>query len=214
MGKPRQTGIELFDILWDVYPPRLNKLGLYEKRKKGPAIKKFKQENYSEETVYDMVAWIRKDNEYREKSRKANEFYSPPPDLIVFLNQDRWMDEVGEVATDSQRYENKRSQSIHSKNLQSKIDSWSGVIHERTIEELRANPRFMAAYGSCKEFRAWVQKELPDRPKADKADNPVLSSPVIPPKKPETTQDLPPPEPIFTGQSQLVDEFVKKYKLF
>jgi hypothetical protein len=209
MGKPRKTGIVLFDILWDAYPPRLNKLGLWEKKKKGPAIKKFKQEDYSEETVYDMVAWIRKDNEYREKSRKANEFFSPPPDLIVFLNQDRWTDEVGEVATESQRYEKKRSQSIHSNNAQSKIDSWSKVIHERSIEELRNNPQFMAAYKSCPEFRTWVQKELPNRESA-KPDHVVEVNKKVPqPLKVETVADLPPPSCKAENRKKLYDELIQ-----
>ena len=209
MGKPRTTGNELFDIFWKEYPPRINGAGVMEKKGKKKALVWFEKHKPAEEDVFDMLAWIKKDKDCRSKSSSSSNFYSPPADAIVFLNQERWVyDEIGEVATDSQRYEKKRSQTIHSKNVQGKIESWSKVIHERSIDELRSNPQFMAAYNSCSEFRTWVQKELPNRPKSDVTEQPEQVKPVpvaIPP--PEI---LPPPEP---EKNALVEEFMEKYDL-
>jgi len=162
MGRSRPTGNELFDILWAEYPPRINGSGVKEKKKKGPALKKFEQENYSDETVYDMIAWIRQDKECRDKSRASKEFYSPPPDLIVFLNQERWMDEIGVEVTDSQRYEKKRSKTIYSKTIQEKINQWSNVIQDWPAGKLKANKMFMEASRAYPEFKAWALEQRPD----------------------------------------------------
>lgn len=218
MGKPRSTGNELFDIFWKEYPPRINGAGMMEKKGKKKALAWFETHKPTEEDVFDMLAWIKKDKDCRAKS--SGHFYSPPADAIVFLNQERWVyDEVGEVATDSQRYEKKRSETILSNNVQGKIDSWSKVIHERSIDELRSNPQFMAAYKSCSEFRAWVQGELPDRkpPQAIKPKEapppkpePVKRAPVtrlvMPSKRKPETVAIQPPEPTR------VDRFKGKYR--
>jgi hypothetical protein len=61
----------------------------------------------------------------------------------------------------------------------------------------------MSAYGAYPEFRTWVNELLPDRKKADKADNPpcppplkaknAVATPFVAIKKPDIVQDLPPP---------------------
>jgi hypothetical protein len=203
MGKPRKTGNPLFDIVWAEWPPRITGAGVWEKRKKGPARKKFEQINPTEEEAYDMVAWIRKDKECREKAKASNSFFTPPADLIVFLNNGSWEDEIGVEITDSQRYEKKRSQTIHSKTVTGHIETWSKLIHEWSIEKLRASTSFMSAYDTYAEFRAWVQKELPNRPKADpvKLDPP---KPVIVAKPVPVA--IPPPEPTR------VDRFKSVYR--
>jgi hypothetical protein len=220
--KPRPTGNELFDIFWKEYPPRINGAGVTEKRKKGLALKWFEKEKPSEEKVYDMLAWIKKDKECRKTSEDANKFYSPPPDAIVFLNQKRWMDEIGEVLTKTDRREAHRSRSVYSNNVQSLISQCQGIIKEWPIQKLLKSPVIRAGR-KYPEFRAWAIEQRPDLKgaKADKADNPPLSQPVnAVVKKSLTTQipsdaDLPPPrDDDFTGQSKLVDDFVEKYNLF
>jgi hypothetical protein len=214
----RKTGNELFDIFWKAYPARVNGAGVMEKRKKGLALKWFEKENPSEEKVYDMLAWIKKDKECRETSENANKFYSPPPDAIVFLNQKRWMDEIGEVLTKTDRREAHRSQSVYANNIKALIAHWQGVILEWPPGKLKASKAFMAA-AAYPEFAKWAIGQKPDLKgaKADEADNPPLSRPKNAVVKDflitqiPSTADLPPPN---TEINPLVEQFIKDYDLF
>jgi hypothetical protein len=208
MGKPRKTGNPLFDIVLAEWSPRITNAGVWEKRKKGPARKKFELINPTEEEAYDMVAWIRKDKECREKAKASNSFYTPPSDLIVFLNNESWEDEIGIEITKTTRREAHRSKAVYGNNIKSLIEHWQGVIKEWPDDRLRASKSFQAAW-KYPEFRDWVKKERQGR-KPDKADNPP-SPPPIKPKKPDTTADLPPPR---TENDLLVAQFVKDYNLF
>jgi hypothetical protein len=159
----RKTGNELFDIFWQQYPARTNSAGVSEKKRKGPALKWFEKNKPAEELVYDMVVWLKKDIGLRAKSETSSAFYPAAPDAVVWLNQSRWMDEIGEVVTTTQRREVKRSKAVYGNNINSLIDQYKGIVNTWTVAELRANPGFIKAYNTYPEFRAWVQKQLPDR---------------------------------------------------
>lgn len=205
MGKPRQTGNDLFDIFWKEYPPRVNSLGVMEKKRKADALKWFKKHNPSEETVYDMLAWIEKDKDNRGRSELGGAFYSAPPDAIVFLNQERWLnDEIGVEATKTQRYEAHRGRSVYANNIKALIGQYESIVKEWSRDRLRKHPGFIHAYNAYPEFRSWVKEQMAGR----KADNPPLSEPanaVATPNvallQPDTTQDLPPP-----------DKFIARYR--
>lgn len=183
MSKPRSTDNELFDIFWKEYPPRVNSLGVMEKKRKADALKWFKKHNPSEETVYDMVAWLEKDKENRGKSDSAGKFYSAPPDAIVFLRQERWIhDEIGVESTKTQRYEAHRGKAVYGNNVKDLISDWQGVINDWPLEKLRANKSFIHA---CRypEFLKWAKEKRPDQK------NPTSN----PTSAPTSDADLPPP---------------------
>jgi hypothetical protein len=162
MGKPRKTGNKLFDIVWDVYPPRINGLGIAEKKNKKRALAKFERMKLTEEDVFDMVAWIKADNENRTRSIASDKFYSAPADLIVFLNDERWInDEIGTTPTKTDRFETRRSQAVKNNNTKGAIDHWKSVIKEWPIARLVGNPRFMAAR-QYPGFREWALEQRPD----------------------------------------------------
>ena len=210
-----KTGNILFDIFWKEYPPRINSAGVMEKKRKGLALKWFETHKPSEEQVYDMVAWVKKDNELRAKS--GDHFYSPPPDAIVWLNQKRWMDEIGIEVTKTQRREAHRSKAVYGNNVQSLIEQWQGVIKEWPIQKLVNHKGFMSGR-RYPEFRDWAIKERPDLEGA--RPDPVAKKPVkLEPvgfgceivQKVDTAADLPPPKPEI---NPLVEQFIKDYDLF
>ena len=158
----RKIGNELFDIFWQLYPPRINGAGVMEKKRKRDALKWFEKNNPSEEAVYDMVAWIKKDIANREKSEAAHSFYSPPADAIVFLNQEKWIyDEIGKTLTKTGRFEKKRSRSIAVNNLKSDITTWESVICEWPVSQLKANKHFLHASRNP-QFKAWAIEKRPE----------------------------------------------------
>lgn len=136
----------------------------------------------------------------------------------------------------------KNSDVMRERKVSEYINSYSRIIMERTTQQLVNDKIFMYAAKAYPEFRAWalnkrplLEGARPDKPKADKADNPPSPPPSEPKKavvkeNPPTIKqenvlfvgneipsaaDLPPPqEDDFTGQSQLVDDFVKKLNLF
>ena len=193
MGNPRPTGNELFDIFWKEYPPRINGAGVMEKKKKGPALKWFETHKPSEEEVYDMVAWLKRDKECRGISEISGGFYSARADAIVFLNQEGWMDEIGVVVTKTQRREDHRSKAVHVSNAKAAIESFSAVILEWSDDNLRASKAFQSAW-KYPEFRKWVKEQRQDR------------------KNPTSDADLPPPD-FRIGQKEYQAECDARGKL-
>jgi hypothetical protein len=199
-----KTGNELFDIFWQIYPPRDNK-----KKTKGPSLAWFEKNKPAEELVYDMVEWVKKDKANRELLLSQKLFCAPPKDAIRFLKDKDWMDEIGEPATKTEKREAHRGKAVYANNIKALISHWQSVILEWSDDKLRASKAFQSAW-KYPEFREWVKKERANRTKAD---NPPLSQPekaVIPVKKPTPDADLPPPR---TEQERMVEEFVEKYKL-
>jgi hypothetical protein len=202
MSKSRKTGNKLFDIVWDIYPPRINGLGIAEKKNKKRALAYFERKKPTEETVFDMVAWIKADNENRDKSIASGKFYSAPGDLIAFLNQEKWIfDEIGTSPTKTDRFETRRSDAIQNNNTKNAINDWKAVIKEWPIERLVGNPRFMAAR-QYPGFREWALEQRPDL-RGAKAEivAPVVAQEAVAEVRPvpvniepvPVTQDLPPP---------------------
>lgn len=211
--KPRPTGNELFDIFWEAYPYRINGTGAMEKKRKGPALKWFEKESPSEEKVYDMVAWIKLDKENREASDTANHFYSAPPDAIVWLNQKRWMDEIGVEVTKTTRREAHRSKAVYANNAKEKIANWKNRIQDWTDEQLRASKPFQAAW-KYPEFRKWVKEQRAGRKPEKITPKPLASRDLtvnVAVKKISPAADLPPPK---TEINPLVEKFIKDYDLF
>ncbi len=195
MGKPRSTGNELFDIVWAEYPPRNGR-----KETKAPSLKLFKKLNLSEEQAYDMVAWIKKDKESRESLRKQNKFCKEPQDMVRFLKNEAWLDEIGVEVTKSSRYEKTRSTAIKDNNLKEAIAHWQGIILEWPIDKLRGSKSFMGTVRGCSGFRAWALEQRPEL-KGSKAPPKPVVQPVLPVKvDPPTVDpvsvvaDLPPPD--------------------
>jgi hypothetical protein len=148
-----KTGNELFDIFWQIYPPRDNK-----KKTKDQSLTWFEKNNPSEELVYDMVEWIKKDKANRELLLSQKLFCAPPKDAIRFLRDKDWMDEIGEPATKTEKREAHRSRAVYGNNIKSLIRDWENVITEWPRERLWANKAFKYAYNAYPEFRAWVKK--------------------------------------------------------
>jgi hypothetical protein len=99
---------------------------------------------------------------------------------------------TGHVTVDPEK---SPSEVIYERNVKEKINDMASVIKEWTDDQLRASPTFQAGW-KYPEFRAWVKEQRKDL-------------------KPTPDADLPPPrDDDFTGQSKLVDDFVKKYDLF
>lgn len=172
----KKTGNDLFDIFWKEYPARINGAGAMEKKRKKDALRWFERHNPPEETVYDMVKWIKADNANREMPG----FYPSVPDAIVFLNQEKWIyDEIGTVPTKTQRFEKKRSVSVTNNNVKALISQYSSVITEWGIDRLKADKGFMHASRAYPEFAKWAIEKKPDL------------------KKPTPDADLPPPEKNF-----------------
>lgn len=188
MGKARKTGNELFDIFWQAYPARNGR-----KNTKGESLEWFKKNKPAEETVFDMVQWLRLDKESRLALDKQSKFCAPPKDAIRFLKKQVWHDEIGIEVTDSSRYEKSRSKSIYSNNVQSKIDQFSNIIHDWPVGRLKANKSFMSAC-QLPEVAKWALEQRLDL-KGAKADVPVPKpEPVAepPPVKVEVLRDVPP----------------------
>jgi len=206
-----------------VYPPRINKSGVMEKRKKKPARIKFESLNLSKEMVYDLVAWIKKDVDLRATSEASGGFYSPPPDLVVFLNQEKWTDEIGVVVTKAQRKEKNRRKSVLLGNIKSYISQFENIIHEWTVQELLHHKQFRYACDAYPKVKAWALEQRPELKgaKPDKADNPPYPPPVKPkilPKaenptpNPTSDANLPPPDdPV---RAAMLKKFTKEYDLF
>ncbi len=204
MGNPRSTDNKLFDIVWLEWPPRINGAGMWEKKKKGPALKKFEKIAPTEEQAYDMVEWIKRDKDCRKKSEDSGKFYAPPPDLVVFLNNRSWeMDEIGEVVTKTQRYEKNRSKSIKDNNLRDGISQWQGTITTWPIPKLRGSKLFMGLVRGCPGFREWALEQRPELKgsKAHVVSDEISTKPVVAIKtdlnrhKMPEAADLPPPKP-------------------
>jgi len=163
MNKSRKTGNVLFDIFWEAYPPRVNGAGVMEKKKKGAALKYFEKHKPTEEAVFDMIEWLKLDKENRDKSDASGKFYSPPADAIVFLNQKRWVyDEIGTVATKSQRYETRRTTSVQNKNTKDRIAMYRGIVKEWPVARLKADSGFMHASRTYPDFAAWALEQRPE----------------------------------------------------
>ena len=210
-----KTGNELFDIFWKEYPARNNK-----KVTKKASLAWFKKHDPPEETVYDMIQWLKKDKENRDLLTSQEQFCPPPQDAIRFLNAEAWVyDEIGKVCTKTQRREAHRSKAVYGNNVQNLISQCEGIIKEWPIQKLLRNATIRAGR-KYPEFRAWAIKQRPELKgaKADKADNPPPSEPknaVATPNvallQPDTTADLPPPKPEI---NRLVEQFIKDYDLF
>jgi len=158
MGRSRPTGNELFDIFWAEYPARNGR-----KLTKKDSLAWFKKNKPTEETVCDMVKWLRVDRQSREALKIQKKFCAPPKDAIRFLRHECWVyDEIGVEVTDSQRYEKKRSKTIYSKTIQEKINQWSNVIQDWPAGKLKANKMFMEASRAYPEFKAWALEQRPD----------------------------------------------------
>jgi hypothetical protein len=175
----RKTGNELFDIFWKEYPARNGR-----KCTKSESLKWFKDKKPSEETVFDMIEWLKRDKESRSSLESNGLFCSPPKDAIRFLRKEVWADEIGEVVTESSQYEVNRSVSIRKKAVTSAIAQFQDIVGHRTKAELRENQGFMSAYDTYPEFREWAGKQTYKTYEAYSSPQPV---------KPDITEDLPPP---------------------
>lgn len=221
---------QLFDQFWKAYPARnKKKVGKY------PCSLWFEAKRPSPSIVDAMVDWIEQDKANRASVERDGGFYAPPKDPIRFLKDRMWEDDIGVILTKQQRQakvRKKNSDIMRERKVSEYIDSYSRVITERTVQQLVNDKIFMYAAKAYPEFRAWALEKRPllegARPeKPDKApaikpvsEQPIGKNPEKPQLAPKTAPvdsaaDLPPPrDDDFTGQSQVVDDFVKKLDLF
>ena len=227
-----KTGNELFDIFWKDYPARNNK-----KVTKKASLTWFKKHDPPEETVYDMIQWLKKDKENRDLLTYQKQFCPPPQDAIRFLNAEAWVyDEIGKVCTKTSRREAHRGKAVYANTVKDYISGFRNIIHGLTIQELLHHKQFRHACGAYPEVKTWALKERPDLEGArpDKILPQILpqSPPQITPKTPPTVlesahfqnkptynptlsptsdADLPPPKPEI---NPIVEQFIKDYDLF
>ena len=186
--------IDQFKAFWKAYPQRnKKKVGKY------PCQLWFEAKKPAPETAEKMIDWLEQDKANRASTEKENGFYAPPCDPLRFLKERMWEDDIGVVLTKADRKakEAKKTSDIHKqRRIESYISGFENIINSWPINRLLLDKQFRYACSAYPEVKAWALEQRPEL-KGAKADNPP-----------------PPRDDGFTGQSQLVDDFVKRNKLF